>query len=97
MKILIDLDDEVKAAIDDYYSGKISHIGLDNGFKLLEAVKNGTSFSGRDDLINKIKQKIEQEEFARAVFRNEEKDENKANQCTGSIMAYKNVLKILEK
>lgn len=53
MKILIDLDDKVKAAIDDYYSGKISHIGLDNGFKLLEAVKNGTSFSDRDDLIKK--------------------------------------------
>lgn len=59
MKILIDLDDNVKAAIDDYYSGKISHIGLDNGFKLLEAVKNGTSFSNRDDLINEIKRKIE--------------------------------------
>ncbi len=97
MKTLIDLDDNVKAAIDDYYSGKISHIGLDNGFKLLEAVKNGTSFSGRADLINEIKQKIEQEEYARAIFRNEEKDENKANQCTGSIMAYKNVLKMLEK
>ena len=95
--MLIDLDDNVKAAIDDYYSGKISHIGLDNGFKLLEAVKNGTSFSTRDDVINEIKQKIEQEEFARTVFRNEEKDENKANQCTGSIMAYKNVLKMLEK
>ncbi len=97
MKTLIDLDDNVKAAIDDYYSGKISHIGLDNGFKLLEAVKNGTSFSGRADLINEIKQKIEQEEYARAIFRNEEKAENKANQCTGSIMAYKNVLKMLEK
>lgn len=57
MKILIDLDDNVKAAIDDYYSGKISHIGLDNGFKLLEAVKNGTSFSGRDDLVNELKRK----------------------------------------
>lgn len=97
MKRIIDLDDHVKAAIDDYYSGKIGHIGLDNGFKLLEAVKNSTSFSTRDNVINEIKQKIEQEEFARAVFMNEEKDENKANQCTGSIMAYKNVLKMLEK
>ena len=54
MKTLIDLDDNVKAAIDDYYSGKISHIGLDNGFKLLEAVKNGTSFSNKDDLISQL-------------------------------------------
>ncbi len=49
MKILIDLDDEVKAAIDNYYSGKIGYIGLENGFKLLEAVKNGTSFSNNDN------------------------------------------------
>lgn len=59
MKILIDLDDNVKAAIDDYYSGKISHIGLDNGFKLLEAVKNGTSFSNKEDqepILDMIKQ-----------------------------------------
>lgn len=48
MKILIDLDDNVKAAIDDYYSGKISHIGVENGFKLLEAVKNGTSISNKE-------------------------------------------------
>ena len=59
MKILLDLDDNVKAAIDDYYSGKISHIGLDNGFKLLEAVKNGTSFSNKEDqepILDMIKQ-----------------------------------------
>lgn len=44
-----------------------------------------------------IEQKLEQEEFARSVFRHEEKDYTKANQCTGSIMAYRNVLKMLDK
>jgi hypothetical protein len=59
MKILIDLDDNVKAAIDDYYSGKIGYIGLENGFLLLEAVKNGTSFSNKEDqepILDMIKQ-----------------------------------------
>ena len=44
-----------------------------------------------------IKEKIEQEEFARSVFRHEEKDTVKAEQCTGSIMAYNNVIKIIDK
>ena len=44
-----------------------------------------------------IEQKLEQEEFARSVFRHEEKDYTKANQCTGSIMAYRNVLKMFDK
>lgn len=44
MQILIDLDDNVKVAIDDYFSGKIGYIGLENGFKLLEAVKMAHHF-----------------------------------------------------
>ena len=44
-----------------------------------------------------IKEKIEQEEFARSVFRHEEKDTFKAEQCTGSIMAYNNVIKLIDK
>ena len=44
-----------------------------------------------------IKGKIEQEEFARSVFRHEEKDTAKAEQCTGSIMAYNNVIKLIDK
>ena len=44
-----------------------------------------------------IKEKIEQEEFARSVFRHEEKDTAKAEQCTGSIMAYNNVIKLIDK
>ena len=53
------------------------------------------------EVINKIraeiKQKLEQEEFARSVFRHEEKDYAKAEQCTGSIMAYRDVLKMFDK
>lgn len=44
-----------------------------------------------------IKVKIEQEKFARSVFRHEEKDITKAEQCTGSIMAYNNVIKLIDK
>ena len=44
-----------------------------------------------------IKEKIEQEEFARSVFRHEEKDTAKAEQCTGSIMAYNNMIKLIDK
>ena len=46
---------------------------------------------------SEIEQKIEQEEFARSVFRYEEKDTVKAEQCTGSIMAYNNVIKLIDK
>ena len=46
---------------------------------------------------SEIEQKIEQEEFARSVFRHEEKDTVKAEQCTGSIMAYNNVIKLIDK
>lgn len=44
-----------------------------------------------------IKAKIEEEEFARSVFRHEERDAVKAEQCTGSIMAYNNVIKFIDK
>ena len=44
-----------------------------------------------------IKAKIEEEEFAHSVFRHEEKDTYKAEQCTGSIMAYNNVIKLIDK
>lgn len=50
-----------------------------------------------DKLRAEIKEKIEQEEFARSVFRHEEKDTAKAEQCTGSIMAYNNVIKLIDK
>jgi hypothetical protein len=50
-----------------------------------------------DKIRAEIEQKIEQEEFARSVFRHEEKDTVKAEQCTGSIMAYNNVIKLIDK
>lgn len=50
-----------------------------------------------DKIRAEIEQKLEQEEFARSVFRHEEKDCTKAEQCTGSIMAYRNVLKMFDK
>ena len=56
---------------------------------------------GVSDVLDKIRaeieQKIEQERFARSVFRGEEKDAVNAEQCTGSIFAYNNVIKILDK
>lgn len=50
-----------------------------------------------DKIKAEIKAKVEEEEFARSVFRNEEKDTAKAEQCTGSIMAYNNVIKLIDK
>lgn len=50
-----------------------------------------------DKIRAEIKTKIEEEEFARSVFRHEEKDTVKAEQCTGSIMAYNNVIKFIDK
>ncbi len=50
-----------------------------------------------DKIRAEIKAKIEQEEFARSVFRHEEKDTARAEQCTGSIMAYNNVIRLIDK
>lgn len=59
--------------------------GYDKGIELLDKIRT------------EIKEKIEQEEFARSVFRHEEKDTIKAEQCTGSIMAYNNMIKLIDK
>lgn len=40
-KIVIELDESVIAAINEYYEGKRAAVGIDNGFKLLEAVRDG--------------------------------------------------------
>lgn len=50
-----------------------------------------------DKIKAEIREKVEQEEFARSVFRHEEKDIVKAEQCIGSIMAYNNVIKLVDK
>lgn len=66
--------------------------------KAIEALENQKSvIEELEKIITEIKEKIEQEEFARSVFRHEEKDTVKAEQCTGSIMAYKNVIILFDK
>lgn len=50
-----------------------------------------------DKIRAEIEQKIEQERFARSVFCGEEKDAVKAEQCTGSIFAYNNVIRFIDK
>ena len=50
-----------------------------------------------DKIKAEIKAKIEEEEFARSVFRYEEKNAVKVEQCTGSIMAYNNMIKLIDK
>lgn len=42
MKKVIEIDDDLKTALDEYFEGKRSFIGLDNGLKMLEAIRNGT-------------------------------------------------------
>lgn len=61
------------------------------------AIKKLEQESVIDKIRTEIKKKIEEEEFARSVFRHEEKDTVKAEQCTGSIMAYNNVIKLIDK
>ena len=54
----------------------------------------------QEPIINKLKveinKNIEQEDFARSVFINEEKDYRKANQCTGNLQAYEKVLDMID-
>ena len=45
-KLIIELDESVIAAINEYYEGKRAAVGIDNGFKLLEAVRAGKEISG---------------------------------------------------
>lgn len=48
MKRLIEIDDDLQKALNEYFEGKRSYVGLDNGIKLLEAVKNGKEI--KDDI-----------------------------------------------
>jgi hypothetical protein len=54
----------------------------------------------QEPILNKIraeiKEKNEQEDFARSVFINEEKDYRKANQCTSNLQAYEKVLDMID-
>ena len=66
-----------------------------------EKIKKTSQDAPTVDVLDKIRaeieQKIEQERFARSIFRGEEKDAIKAEQCTGSIFAYNNVIKLIDK
>jgi len=81
-------------------SGKYIH-GIDAGAVNNEWIALYFKECNQESILDKIRaeieQKIEQEEFARSVFRHEEKDTVKAEQCTGSIMAYNNVIKLIDK
>lgn len=64
--------------------------------EILKAYSDGAN-GVLEEIRAEIKTKIEEEEFARSVFRREEKDKAKAEQCTGSIMAYNNMIKLIDK
>ncbi len=66
-------------------------------FKELKRLREQDINAILDNIKEEIKAKIEQEDFARSVFIHEEKDTTKANQCTGSIMAYNNVIKLIDR
>ncbi len=78
----------------DVYSGLID--GIDT--LELESCEDAISC---DCVLGKIRaeieQEIEKENFARSVFRYEEKDAVKAEQCTGSIHAYHNAILFIDK
>lgn len=48
MKRLIEIDEDLQMALNEYFEGKRAYVGLDNGVKLLEAVKNGKEI--KDDI-----------------------------------------------
>jgi hypothetical protein len=50
-----------------------------------------------DQIRAEIEKKIEREEFARSVFRYEEKNIAKAEQCTSSISVYNSVIRLIDK
>lgn len=45
MKLVIEIDENVNKAVHEFFEGKRQYVGVDNGIKLLEAVRNGTQFS----------------------------------------------------
>ena len=91
MKLIVSIDKEnYKRIKDDVYDTHDIH-------RAIISIRRGTPLDVLDKISAEIEQKIEQERFARSVFRGEEKDAVKAEQCTGSIMAYNNVIKFIDK
>ena len=86
----------------DYLTGRMfTEADLNNAHTCYDSIRAIIESMESEDVLDKIKaeikEKIEQEEFARSVFRHEEKDAVKAEQCTGSIMAYNNAIKLIDK
>lgn len=58
MKLQIELDDEVITAVNEYYEGKREAVGIDNGYKILEAIHRGVAILGiNKKIINFNKEK----------------------------------------
>ena len=68
--------------------------------RVAEALEMAIKSLEQESILGKLKveinKNIEQEDFARSVFINEEKDYRKANQCTGNLQAYEKVLDMID-
>ena len=94
--------EEFKTATNDELIDELDYCGYDSYYgdyrdDIVAEIKKRMQEPVLDKIRAEIMGKIEQEEFARSVFRHEEKDTFKAEQCTGSIMAYNNVIKLIDK
>ena len=92
--------------LDDLYARNVAfenskcaerHRQIAEWLKELKKLRGRETNAILDNIKEEIKTKIEQDEFARSVFRHEEKDNAKVEQCTGSIMAYNNVVKLIDR
>ena len=52
MNLLIEIEDDLQKALNEYFEGKRAYVGLDYGVKLLEAVKNGKEIKTDISLIH---------------------------------------------
>lgn len=50
MKLVIEIDKNVNEAVHEFFEGKRQYVGVDNGIKLLEAVRNGIPFSANEEV-----------------------------------------------
>ena len=96
-----DAIDIIQSILDKYEEDECLVTEITIGDEDIKAFKMAIKALEQEPVIDKIraeiKAKIEEEEFARSIFRHEEKDTAKAEQCTGSIMAYNNVIRLIDK
>ena len=74
----------------------IPYVGKNLKESLNMAVKVLKQESILDEIRLEIEIKIKRKEYARSVFCYEEKDAVKEEQCTGSIMAYNDMIKLID-